>query len=825
MSDLKFAFRQLRKNPGFTAVVVLTLALGIGANTAIFSLINGLLLRPLPYPHPNQLLTLWERNPKRGVEQDRVSGPDYLDWRAQNTVFFDMAASPGWDGGQDFNLVLGDTTAKVHGSYTSAALFSVLGAKPWLGRTLLPDEDQPQGNKAVVLSYSLWQRYFAGNSNVIGQTLTADSYGRRDYTIVGVMPPRFGEPSACELWLPTGWMGVSLTERRSAHWHNVIARLKPGVSLAQAQTEMNAIQNRLQHSYPGETIGSEVALVPLVQQALGRNLRTALLVLWGAVSIVLLIACANVANLMLARAATRQKEIALRLALGAGRWRIVRQLLAESVLLAILGGGLGLLLGWWGLELFVAASPANVARLDNVTMDLTALGFTVGISLFAGLLFGLAPAWQFSRPELNEALKAGAHGASAGAAARQTRHALVVAEVALSVILLSGAGLMLQSFARMLYAQRGFQPEHLITAELDFSVSGFSTWVRPTATRPQVPLHALIERLRSYPGVREIGAGSRLLRRENQPPHQQFAVFGRPSLDPQLQPKAEFNGISPGWIHALGGRLLLGRDFTESDQLEAPGVTLISETLARRYFPNENPVGQRLRFGREQPPLNATNVWGLPEWSEIIGVVSDVTSLQPRPEVVPEAYFPYWQYPMQSPTLLVRTTGDPAMLAEGIRRETRALIPNLPVPVIRTMDSVVSATLAQPRLQTALLGLFAGAALLLAAIGLYGVLAYTVAQRRQEIGIRMALGAQKRDVLKLVLIQGMALALVGAGLGLAGALILTRLVRSLLYGVSSTDPITFSVVLVLLLIVALLACWVPALRAARLNPTEALRYE
>jgi putative ABC transport system permease protein len=549
------------------------------------------------------------------------------------------------------------------------------------------------------------------------------------------------------------------------------------------------------------------------------------MVLWGVVSVVLLIACANVANLMLARAAARQKEIALRLALGASSWRVMRQLLTESILLAVLGGGLGLLIGWWGLKLFIAASPANVARLDQVTLDLTALGFTVGISLFTGLLFGLAPAWQFSRPGLNEALKAGAHGASASAAARRTRHALVVAEVALSVILLSGAGLMLQSFARMLRAERGFQPEHLLTAELDFSVSGFSTWVRPTSTRPQVPLHALIERLRSYPGVREVGAGSRLLRRENQPPHEQFTVFGRPLLDPQQQPKADFSGISPGWLHALGGRLLLGRDFTESDRLEAPGVTLINETLARRFFPNENPVGHRLRFGREQPPLNATNVWGLPEWSEVIGVVSDVKSLQPRPETVPEVYFPYWQYPMQNPTLLVRTTGDPAMLAESIRRETKTIIPNLPVPVIRTMDSLISATLAQPRLQTALLALFAGAALLLAAVGLYGVLAYTVALRRQEIGIRMALGAQKRDVLAHVLGQGLRLVLLGAGLGLAGALALTRIIQSLLYGISATDPVTFAASLLLLVFISLFACWVPALRAAKLNPTEALRYE
>jgi predicted permease len=409
----------------------------------------------------------------------------------------------------------------------------------------------------------------------------------------------------------------------------------------------------------------EVAVVPLLHQALGRNLRTALLVLWGVVAGVLMIACANVANLMLARAASRQKEIALRLALGAGGWRVARQLLIESVVLAVIGGGVGVLLGWWGLQLFIAVSPGNIPRLNEVTLDGTALGFTLSISVLTGVLFGLAPAWQFSRLDLNEALKEGTRGASAGTAAGRTRSVLVVAEVALSLVLLVGAGLMLQSFVRMMRAERGFQPEHLLTAELDFSVSGFTTWVRPTATRPQVPLRELIERLRALPGVQAVGAGSRLLRRENRPPQEPVAIFGRPTLKPEEQPKADFNGITPEWLRALGGRVLRGRDFTEADTMEAPGVVLINETLAQRYFPNEDPIGQRFKMGSNQPPLNATNVWGQTEWSTIVGVVSDVKSLHPHPEVVPEVYMPYWQWPMQSPTILVRTTGDPAMLAEN----------------------------------------------------------------------------------------------------------------------------------------------------------------
>jgi predicted permease len=825
MSDLKFAFRQLVKSPGFSAVAVLILAVGIGANTAMFSIINGLLLKPLPYPESGQLVALWESDPRHGIEQERVSGPNFLDWRQQNTLFSDIAACPGWESDESFNLVLGDMTAKVHASYTSAALFTTLRTKPLLGRVLLPDEDLPQGNRSAVLGYGLWQQYFAGNSNIVGQTLVIDTYGRREYAIVGVMPPGFGVPSNCELWLPIGWMGVTLSERRSAHWHNVIARLKPGVTLARAQNEMNSIQMRLKQAYPGETIGSEVAIEPLLHQALGRNFRTALLALWGVVTGVLLIACANVANLMLARAATRQKEIALRRALGAGRGRVMRQLLTESVALALVGGGFGVLLGWWGLHLFVSVCPAGIARLDQLTVDPAVLAFTAGVSLLTGILFGLTPAWQFSRSDLNEALKQGARSASASAALGRTRNTIVVAEVALSVVLLSAAGLMLQSFANMLHAERGFQPEHLLTAQLDFSVSGFSTWVRPTSTRPQVPLYTLMEQMRAITGVRFVGAGSRLLRNENVPPHAQITIFGRSAVGSEEQLTAEFTGITPGWIQALGAHVFEGRDFNEDDKLEAPGVVLVNQTLARRYFPNESPIGQRLRLGNGRPPLEATNVWGLPQWSQIVGVVSDVKSLHPRPESVPEVYVPYWQWPMQKPTVLIRATGDPAMLAATFRRETKQLIPNLPVPLIRSMDDLVSATLAQARLQSGLLSLFAATALVLAALGLYGVLAYMVSQRRQEIGIRIALGAQKRDVLQLVLVQGLKLAFVGVALGCIAALALTRLIGSLLYETTPTDPLTFAVVSVLLFVTALLACWLPARRAARLNPIEALHYE
>lgn len=825
MNDLRFAFRQLLKNPGFAAVAVLTLALGIGVNTAIFSVINGVLLKPLPYPDPERLVTLWERSPERGVEQERVSGPNYLDWRAQNSVLEELAVSPGWTGAEEFNLVFRDGTTKVRASYTSASLFTTLGTKPLLGRTLMPEEDLKEGNRAVVLSYGLWQRQFSGDSNVIGKTLTVDTYGRRDYTIVGVMPPGFGQPSRNELWLPLGWMGVTLDSRRNAHWHNVVARLKPGVTVGQAQLELSGIQARLKQAYPEMSIGSEVVVVPLVEQALGRNLHLGLRILWGVVAGVLLIACANLANLLLTRAAVRQKEIAVRLALGASRWRVMRQLLVESLLLALLGGVFGVLLGWCGLRLFVAASPADIPRLADATLDGAALGFTLLVSLATGLLFGLVPAWQGSRADLGDALKDAAKGASSSVSAGRTRSLLVVAEVALSLVLLVGAGLMLQSFARMLRADRGFEPAHLVTAELDYSVSGFTTWVRPDGNRPQVSQRQLLERLRVLPGVQAVGIGSRLLRRENRPPNEPVSIFGRPAQKPEELPVANFTGISPGWISALGLRVQQGRDFTEADTLEAPGVVIVNESFARRNFPNEDPVGRYLKMGAGQPPLGATNRWGQSEWSQIVGVVSDVKSLHPQPETVPEIYAPYWQWPMQGPTVLLRATGDPAALAAAIRRETKAVVPNLPPPKIQTMDSLISETVAQPRLQAGLLGLFGLLALVLTAVGLYGVIALSVGQRTRELGIRIALGAQQCNVLALVLGQGMRLVLLGIGAGLLASLGLTRVMRNLLYGVTPTDPLTLAAVACLLVCVAVMACWVPARRAARVDPMVALRAE
>ena len=730
-----------------------------------------------------------------------------------------------WTGPADFNLVTQDGVEKVRASYPSSSLFRVLRVAPQLGRGFLAEEDRPRGPQSAIISYRMWQHRFGGDPQALGRSLTLDTYGRRTYTIVGVMPQGFQFPEDTELWLAAGWNGLP-QDRRSGHWLSTLARLKPRVTLAHARAEMNSIQARLAREYPNERLGSEVSVVPLLRQTVGRNTRTTLLVLWAVVAGVLLIACANVANLMLVRAAARQKEIALRVALGAARCRVIRQLLTESVLLALLGGATGAFLGYCGVKLFVAASPTNIPRLAEVSVDGVALFFTLCAAMLTGVAFGLAPAWQASRPNLNQALKEGSAAASSGVSAGRTRSSLVVAEVALAVVLLVGAGLMLQSFAKLLATDRGFRAEHVITADLDFSVSGFTTWVHPTDTRPQVRLRELLERVRQLPGVQSAGVAYRFLRRDNSPPvNWPFEIFGSPPVAEGQRPTAEHNAISPGYFRALGIPLLRGRDFTEADRLESPGVALVNESFVRRFFPNQEPLGQHVTGVSTPGPLDAKDIYGVPVWYEIVGVVGDVKSLSAQPEPVPEVYRSYWQWPMQNPKLFVRATGNPSTLAAAIRRETKAAIPNLPLPTIRLLTDFVSESIAQPRFQATLLTLFGGLALLLAACGIYGVLAYTVTQRHREIGVRMALGAQRGDVLSLVIGQGFKLVLLGAGLGLVLALALTRLIQSLLYDVRPTDPVTFAGTLILLALVALLACWLPARRATKVDPMKALRCE
>jgi putative ABC transport system permease protein len=816
--DLIFGARLLLKQPAFTILAVLTLALGIGANTAIFSVVNGVLLKPLPYSHPERLVTLWERNPQKGMDQEFVTPPDFDDWQSQQNVFDQMAY---WTGDSEMNFVQDDGSEKIRTSYVSASLFPALGVQPLTGRMFAPEEDQKEGNRVAIIGFDFWQRKFGGGADAIGQTVTFDTYGRRTYTIVGIMPFGFQFPGKSEIWLPAGWNGIP-RDRRGGHWIQALARLKDGVKLEQAQAEMNSIQGRIESQFPNLNLGSQVAVVPLLEQTVGRKLQTALLVLWGVIASVLLIACANVANLTLARASARQREIVIRLALGASRWQVVRQLLTESFLLALIGGALGLAFAISGISILKSVSSEPIPRLQDVQMDAGVLGFTILVSLVTTVLCGLAPALETTKHNLNDALKEGGAATTAGLRRNRLRNALVVAEVALSLPLLVGAGLMLNSFANLVRLDRGIQTDHLIIAKLDFSITGYTTWVRPTNTRPQVTILTLMERLAEQPGVQSVAAASSLSR-SLEPPRQGIVLErGQPSETPRVN----YQGVTPDYFRTLGIPLLKGRTFTELDVFEAPTVAIINETIAKKYFPDEDPIGKNLAMeGRTPGQLAGPNRPNISPWTEIIGVVADTRKLNVNADTIPEIYVPYWQYPMQTPELLVRTTAPIPSTVAAIRSEVREVNRNLPAPSIQTLDTMLSDVVAQPRFQATLLTLFGGIALLLSAVGIYGVMAYTVSQRVHEIGIRMALGAEPRHVLKLIINRGMLLVLIGIAVGLAAALALTRLMSSLLFSVSATDPVTFGAVVILLVGVALGACLVPARRAIKVDPMLALRHE
>ncbi len=822
--DARFGIRQLLKNPGFTATAVATLALGIGVNTAIFSVINAVLLRPLRYPEPGRLMTLWERNDRRGIEAERVSGPDFIDWRAQSRSFAEIGF---WNGPNDFNLVGSNGVVKIECAYAYSTLFPVLGVKPLLGRTLLPEEDLREGSRSAVITDEFWRRVFDRNTNILGRTLTLDTYGRRDYTIVGVMPPGFQFPTRCDACLAYGWMGVRLDERRSAHWYQVFGRLRAGATIEQARAELCAIQARIERENPGNIIGSEVAVVPLLDQTVGHKTRLALLVLGGVVLCVLLIACANVANLQLARAEARRREMALRLALGAGRWRVTRQLLTESGMLAVLGGCAGVWFAFGTLRLIAVFGTGDIPRLEETRLDGVSLVLALVASVTAGLLFGFAPAAQLLQPDLNDALKDGGGRTTGGVSGHKLRGLLVVSEIALSLALLIGASLMGRSFLRLAGADRGFQPGHLITADLDFSVSGFTSWVEPTSTRPQVTLREIMEMVRRQPGVQWVAAASKLPLDSGGARTGAVAIENHPPSVPGEFPTADCQGVSPDYFHAMGIPMLGGRLFTENDVYGAFGVVIINQAMARRYFPNENPVGRRLALGdvRNGGQPASPNPGTASSWSEIVGVAGNLKSLGPNPEAAPTVYFPYWQWPMQSPTLLARSTSDPAVVAAAIRSGVKAANKNLPEPVIRTMDQILSDSAARPRFQAVLMGLFGVVALLLASVGAYGVMSCFVAQRTHEIGVRLALGARRGNVLSFVIGQGMRLALAGVGIGLALALGLSRMMAGLLFVVDPTDPLTFGATSSVLLVAAFLACWAPAWRAASVDPVVALRSE
>ena len=803
LQDLRYGLRVLWKTPGFTAVAVLALALGIGANTAIFSVVNGVLLRPLPFAEPERLVMVWMDNRVLGLREDLNSYPNYVAWRDESQAFEHLAAFTSTS--PTLTSERGEPE-RLQGVSATANFFGVLRAQPALGRLFTAEEEAEGKDAVVVIGHGLWRRRFGGQPGIVGQQITLNGRGR---TVVGVMPQGFRFPGEAEVWVPLA-PTASMRAQRQSFWLSMVGRLRPGATVERAQAELSAVAARMEKEFPDSNQGFGAYVVSLHQQVVGR-VSTALWVLLGAVGFVLLIACANVANLLLARAAAREREIAIRRALGAGRARLVRQFLTESVLLSLVGGGVGLLLAFWGVDALIALGPSDLPRLDQVGMDGRVLLWTVGISVATGLLFGLAPALQASQADLNESLKEGGRGGGEGARGRRVRNALVVAEVALALVLLAGAGLMIKSFLRLQEVNLGFNPERVLSMRVQLSGTNYRESARAVAFYEQ-----LIERIEATPGVQAAAAiGTVFL--SSTPNSAWFSVEGRPAPPPNERIEVPIDPVTPNYFQAMGVPLLKGRAFDARDREGAPEVAIVNETFARRFFPGEEVLGKRFKFG---PPESED------PWMTIVGVVGDTRRTGFDTAVRPETYLPHAQSPSRGMMLVVRSTAaDPSALANAVRGAVASLDREVPVFQVRTMDELLSGLMAQRRLNMLLLAIFAGVALLLAAVGIFGVMNYAVSQRTHEIGLRMALGAQARDILKMVVGQGMALVLAGLVLGLAGALALTRLMSSMLYGVSATDPATYAGIAVLLMAVAFLACYLPARRATKVDPMVALRYE
>jgi putative ABC transport system permease protein len=802
LPDLRYAVRLLIKKPAFTVIVVAALALGIGANTAIFSVVNSILLRPLPYRDPSRLVMIWMNNKRMNVDEDIHSYPNYVDYRDQNQVFESMAAYSG----VSLNLVGAAEPERVIGAAATASLFEVLGVEPQMGRVFTAEEEQIGRDKVVVLSYGLWRRRFGKDPNILGQNIQVSDVSR---TVIGVMPPSFKYPHKdAEIWVP---LAVDENRRaaRGSFAYYAIGRLKPGVSIDQARAEMGSLASNFERQYPAILEGLGVNLVPLHQQVTSR-VRPALLVLLGTVAIVLLIACANVANLLLARAAGREREIAIRTALGASRVRLIRQLLTESSLMALAGGTAGLLIAKWGLSVLIALSPEDIPRLDQIGIDGRVLGFTLLVSLVTGLLFGLVPALQASKPDLNESLKESGRSATAGVERRRVRSALVVLEVALSLVLLIGAGLMIKSFSRLQKVDLGFNPDRLVSMNIQLSRTKYE------GPKAAAFFRQLIDRVGAMPGVESAGAISAIFI-DALPNSTNFTVEGKPPFPTAEQIETPVDLVTPTYFRTMGIALLKGREFTEQDGLETQPVAMINDTFARRFWPGEDPIGRRFKFGDSGSDT---------PWMTIVGVVGDMRRTGLDVDVRCETFLPYTQRRFVGfLSLVVRAKSDPGTIATAVRDLVWSLDPNQPVSHIRTMDQLLEGMMAQRRLNMVLFALFGGVALVLAAVGVYGVISYSVTQRTHEIGIRMALGADRADVLRLIVLNGMMLVIVGVAIGLLAAAALTRLMTALLFGVSATDPITFVAVSGILLGVALAACFVPALKAIRVDPMIALRYE
>jgi putative ABC transport system permease protein len=787
----------LAKRRGFTVVAVFTLALGIGANSAIFSVVNGVLLRPMPLEDPDRLIKIWETFSPSG--QGTVSVPNLKDWREQNTVFNGIAAYAF----SSVNLLAQDSPEQLSGVTVTTNFFDVVGGRPQLGRAFQTGEDEAGRNRVALLSHRLWQRAFGGDAGVVGREIPLNG---ENYTVIGVMPPEFRFPSRLtEVWIPLV-MPLDLARQRDNYWMYTLARLKPDVGFEQAREQMVNIARRIERQYPDSQAGRSVFLIPLQEETV-QNIRPALMAMLFAVGFVLLIACANVANLLLARATSRRREIAVRSALGAGRLRLVRQLLTESLLLAVTGGALGLALARWGVEGLLILAANFLPRANEVGVDWRVAAFTAALSILTGVFFGLIPALQNSRVDLQSALK---EGAGAGMQTNWLRSALVVVEVAATLVLLIGAGLLIKSFIRLYETDLGFKAENVLTMSMALPRTKY-----PDAQSAAAFHQKLLDRVATLPGARSAGLINSLpLQRSG------FSggvtIEGQGPYEPGRHPQAGFRAISPEYFRALSVPLISGRFFTAEDQRNSALVVIVNQALAQQYLPGQNPIGKRIQFIGN-------------DWRTIVGVVGDMRESGVTRAATAGVFFPVNQVAyaplIQTMSLAVRANTEPTTLISAMRNAVREIDPAQPVFNVKTMEAVVADSVSDRRLNMLLLGIFAAVALTLSVIGIYSVMSYTVSQHTREIGIRMALGARSTDVLKLVVGHGMGLTSVGIVIGVAGAFGLTRLMATLLYGVKPTDPLTFTVVSALLMIVALLACYVPARRASKVDPMVALRFE
>jgi predicted permease len=806
--EIRYAVRALVKRPGFSLIAVLTLALGIGANTAIFSVVNATLLRPLPFKDPDRVVMIWGELPKL-VGTLPNSGANFLGLKAEAQSFERLAAFRSWS----WQLSGAGEPELLRGARVSADFFEAVGAGPMLGRTFTAEEDMPNRAPVAIISHDLWQRHFGGDQDVVGKTITLTG---QNAMIVGVMPERFQFPGGANM-IPglqfalqnDVWMPLAITDEERERHGNLnlatIGRLKPGVSRVQGETELRGIQKEL----PLGSIGFSVNLVPLHQQMIG-TIRKPLFVLLATVAFVLLIACANIANLLLARATSRQKEIAIRSALGAARRRIVGQLLTESLLLSLTGGAIGLLLAVWGNSLLVSIIPRDVPRINDVGIDARILLFTLVISIATGLIFGLVPALQASRVDLNQSLKEGVRGMTSGVRHNRLRSLLVVSEIAMALVLLIGAALLMKSFVRLLDVKPGFNPANVLTFDIqlpNLPPSRYESNDEQTAFFQQ-----LMTRLEAVPGVENAG-GVLSLPLSGASESTDIFLEGKESTPDGQRPQADYTMVTPNYFATLQIPLLRGRHFTAQDKKDAPLAIIINDTLAERLWPGQDPIGKRLRIGFEE------------KQREIVGVVGSIKQATLDSEASPAMYLPHLQAPTNRLTLLVRTRGEPLSMAAAVRQEVRAIDKDVPLTQVQTMEKVLGASVAQPRFSMLVVGMFAVLALVLSAVGIYGVMAYAVSRRSHEIGVRMALGAGANQVLKLVLKDGMTLALAGIAVGLLGAFVLTRLMASLLFGIGAKDPATFISVAVFLTSVAFIACYIPARRATKVDPLVALRNE